>query len=108
MPTQEQRLRMVNAPLGDDVFKTDPTVNRLEQEIASLFGKEAAMITSSGTMANLISVMLSCRYKGDALMLGRKTHIFNWERGNAAAVANVMPIPIANNADGTLDLEEIL
>lgn len=61
LPSQELRKQMVNAATGDDVFYDDPTINKLQEEMASLYGKEAAIIVPSGTMANLIALMLHCR-----------------------------------------------
>jgi len=98
---------MVNAPVGDDVFYDDPTINLLQDEVAKLYGKEAALLVPSGTMANLIGFMLHCRQKGDAAIIGDMSHINNWERGNIAAAGSIMPITLRNEADGTLDLEEV-
>lgn len=85
---------MVEAPLGDDVFHDDPTINKLQDEMAQLFGKEAGILLPSGTMANLVALMLHCRNKGDSAIIGDMTHINNWERGNIAAAAGVMPVTI--------------
>ena len=57
-------------------------------------GKEAALLVTSGTMANLISLMLHCREKGDGAIIGDMSHINNWERGGMAAAGGIMPITI--------------
>lgn len=107
IPSMALRKLMVNTEVGDDVFYDDPTINTLQSEAAQMFGKEASLLVPSGTMGNLISIMLHCRHKGDAAIIGKLSHINNWERGNLAAAASIMPIVIANNADGTMDLDEV-
>jgi threonine aldolase len=62
--------------------------------VAKLFGKEASILVPSGTMSNLLAIMLHCREKGDAAIIGDMSHINNWERGHMAAAAGVMPITI--------------
>jgi threonine aldolase len=59
-PSAALRKQMVNAPTGDDLFYDDPTVNLLQEQVAELFGKEAAIFVPSGTMANLMSLMFHC------------------------------------------------
>ena len=98
---------MVEAPVGDDVFYDDPTINFLQEQVADLFGKESAILVPTGTMGNLISLMIHCREKGDAAVIGDMSHLNNWERGNMAAAGSIMPITIQNQADGTMDIEEI-
>lgn len=75
--------------------------------MAQLFGKQAGLFVPSGTMGNMISLMLSCKEKGDAAVLGHMTHINIWERGNISAAGSVMPVLVQNHADGTLDLDEV-
>ena len=98
---------MVNTEVGDDVFYDDPTVNILQDYVAELYGKEAAILVPSGTMANLVAVMLHCRERGDAALIGDKSHINNWERGNIATCGSVMPITLKNDIDGTIPHDEI-
>jgi threonine aldolase len=95
-PDAALRKLMVNAPVGDDVFYDDPTINKLQDHTAQLFGKEAAIFVPSGTMANLISAMLHCPGKGNAAIIGDMSHINNWERGGMASAGSVMPITIQN------------
>ena len=85
---------MVGAAVGDDVFYDDPTINLLQAEAAKLYDKEAAMFVPTGTMANLVALMIHCKEKGDAAIIGDMSHINNWERGNAATAASAYPITI--------------
>lgn len=105
-PTPAMRTAMENAEVGDDVFHEDPTVNRLEALVAEMLGKEAAVFVASGTMGNLVSVLAHCG-RGDEMILGDKTHIFLAEQGGAAAFGGIQPRTVANQADGTLDLEVV-
>jgi threonine aldolase len=105
-PTPAMRQAMAEAEVGDDVYGEDPTVNRLEALVAEMLGKEAAVFVASGTMGNLTSVLAHCG-RGDELILGDKSHIFRSEQGGAAALGGVHPMAIRNQADGTLELDEI-
>jgi threonine aldolase len=82
-PTEQMRKAMYNAPLGDDVFEDDPSVNSLEHYAASLFGKEAALFCSSGTQTNQIAIKVHTR-PGDELICDGYSHIFNYEGGGIA------------------------
>ena len=105
-PTAAMRTAIREAELGDDVYGEDPTVNRLEEMAAELLGKEAAVLVSSGTMGNLISVLAHCG-RGDELIVGHKAHIFLYEQGGAAALGGVQPHALPNQPDGTLDLAQV-
>lgn len=105
-PTEAMRQAMAAAPVGDDVYGEDPTVNRLEAMTAELLGKEAAVFVSSGTMGNLASVLSHCG-RGDEMILGDQAHIFMYEQGGAAALGGVQPRPVPTAADGTLDLQAV-
>jgi threonine aldolase len=87
-PTQEMRRAMLEAPVGDDVFGEDPTVNRLEEYVAGLLGKEAAIYAPSGTMTNQIGVHVNTR-RGDEVLLHEGAHIFNYEAGAPAMLSAV-------------------
>ncbi len=106
LPTPAMRTAMAEAPLGDDVYGEDPTVNRLEAMAAEILGKEAAVLVSSGTMGNLASVMAHCG-RGDELIVGDLAHIFLYEQGGAAGLGGVQPHPLPNRPDGTLDLDQV-
>lgn len=85
---------MMNAPVGDDVFGEDPTVNKLETRVAELFGKEAAMFCASGTMANQIGIQLHVK-QGDEVICEKEAHVYIYEGGGIAAFggASIRPIP---------------
>jgi threonine aldolase len=105
-PTPAMRRAMFEAPVGDDVYGEDPTVNELEERVAALLGKEAALLVPSGTMGNLIAVLSHCN-RGDEMILGDLAHIFLYEQGGSAAVGGVHPHTLRTLPDGTLDIDEI-
>ncbi len=105
-PTPAMRRAMAEAEVGDDVYGEDPTVNQLEERVAALLGKEAALYVPSGTMGNLVAVLTHCG-RGDELILGDKAHIFLYERGGSAALGGVHPRTLPNLPDGTLDLDQV-
>ncbi len=106
LPSDEMREAMCSAPLGDDVFGDDPTVNRLQEIAAEMTGKETALLVSSGTMGNLVCVLTHCR-RGEEVILGDKSHIFLNECGSMSTVGGIHPHTIANQPDGTMRLEDI-
>ena len=105
-PTGAMREAMMAAPLGDDVFGDDPTVNRLQDHVAALLGFEAALFTATGTQSNLCAILSHCA-RGDEYLVGQMQHCYRWEGGGAAVFGSVQPQPIAHAADGTLPLPEI-
>ncbi len=82
-PTPEMLRYMMEAPVGDDVYKQDPTVNELERKIANIFGMEAALFFPSGTMANQTAIKILTQ-PGDQLIADKYAHIFNYEGGGVA------------------------
>lgn len=80
-PTEEMRSAMANAVVGDDVYGEDPTVVELERKCAELFKKEAALFVTSGTMGNLISIMVHCKQRGSEAIVGGSSHVFLYEQG---------------------------
>lgn len=106
-PTHEMRVAMMEAEVGDDVCGEDPTVNALEKKAASVFGKEEALFVSSGTMGNLISVMVHCSRRGDEALMGDRSHIVVYEQGGVASLGGVHPRTVKTMPDGTLDLEDV-
>ncbi|CAH1115903.1 unnamed protein product [Phaedon cochleariae] len=106
-PTQEMREAMFVAEVGDDVYGEDPTVADLERASAELLGKEDAVFLASGTMANLIAVMVHCSHRGSEILVGDKSHIFRLEQGGAAQIAGVQCQPMKNKDDGTFSLDEL-
>jgi threonine aldolase len=89
LPSPGMRKAMAEAELGDDMLAEDPTVNRLEERVAALFGKEAAMFVPSGTMSNQIALRLHLR-PGDEVMCEASAHIYLWEGGAPAALSGAM------------------
>ena len=106
MPTPEMRHAMTLAPLGDDVFGDDPTVNRLEETAAGRLGKEAAVFVPSGTMGNLIGVAVNAR-RGEEFIADADSHVFHYESAGAAAVAGVQIRPVATAA-GVMSPEQVV
>ncbi len=106
-PTEEMRVAMFEAEVGDDVFQDDPTVNKLELKVAEVLGKEAAMFVPSGTMGNLICVLTHCSRRGEEVLIGDMSHISQHEQGGVAQLGGVHPRTVRNLPDGTLDLEDL-
>jgi len=105
-PGEGMRRAMLAAELGDDVFGDDPTVNRLQAQAAGLLGFEDALFFPSGTQSNLAALMSHCQ-RGDEVILGQEAHSYRFEAGGAAVLGSIQPQPLANRADGTLDLAEV-
>ncbi|MEM2321556.1 MAG: GntG family PLP-dependent aldolase [Candidatus Bathyarchaeia archaeon] len=105
LPTEEMLEAIRNAELGDDVYKEDPTVNRLEETAAKKMGKEAALLVPSGTMANLISLMSNTR-RGDCVILEAESHIYWYEVGGISTIAGLLPWPIRGHM-GALDPKDV-
>ena len=105
-PTPAMRAAMLAAPVGDDVFGDDPTVNALQERIASVLGKEAALFVPSGTQSNLVAIMSHCG-RGDEYIVGQMAHTYRWEGGGAAVLASVQPQPLEHQADGSIALRDI-
>jgi threonine aldolase len=106
-PTPEMREAMAEAEVGDDVYGDDPTVNLLQEKAAEMLGKGAALFVPSGTMGNLLALLVHCS-RGEEVILGDKSHIFMNEAGGMAVLGGIYPHPIPNQKDGTLRLDDIL
>ena len=104
-PTPAMRAAMAAAEVGDDVLGDDPTVNRLQQRVAELLNKEAALFVPSGTMANLIAVRLHCR-PGDEMICEAGCHIYSFEQGGYAQVNGVAVRPVAGQY-GVMEPEQL-
>lgn len=98
---------MANAVVGDEIYGDDPTTNKLHRDVAEILGKEAALITTSGTQANLIAMMLLNERIGSAVVIGDNSHIMFYERGGMASIGNVFGYVLPNLADGTIDLKAL-
>lgn len=106
-PTEEMRVAMFEAEVGDDVFGEDPTVAELEKKAAEVLGKEAGLFVPSGTMGNLAAMMSHCWTRGEDIIVGDQSHIALYEQGGAAQIGNVFLRTVKNLPDGTLDLDEL-
>ncbi len=105
LPTEEMLRAMTTAELGDDILGEDPTVHKLEELGASIFGKEASLLLISGTMANQVAVMTFTR-RGQEVIVGRESHIYNLEVAALAALSQVQPWPLSC-ASGFFDPVEV-
>ena len=94
------------AKLGDDVTHEDPTVNDLEKFGAELLGKESSVLVSSGTMGNLIGVLIHCN-RGEEVIAGALSHICRGEAGGISVLGGVAIQPINTAPDGSLAIEDI-
>ncbi|XP_036408801.1 threonine aldolase 1 [Megalops cyprinoides] len=106
-PGPAMRQAMAEAQVGDDVFGEDPTVNELQRQAADIFGMEAALFVPSGTMSNLIAVMVHCRERGDEMIVGDLSHLHIYEQGGSAQLAGVHSTTVATLPDGTFDLGQL-
>jgi threonine aldolase len=105
-PTPAMWDAMRAAPLGDDVFGDDPTVNALQDRIAADLGFEAALFMPTGTQSNLCALMSHCE-RGDEYIVGQMAHTYRWEGGGAAVMGSIQPQPLPNQPDGTIALADI-
>ncbi len=106
LPTPQMREAMATAPVGDDVYGEDPTINRLQELAAEKMGMEAGLFVASGTMGNLTALLSHCQ-RGDEIIVGNKNHIFLHEAGGVSAVGGIHSHQLCNQPDGSLALEEI-
>ena len=106
LPSKEMRKAILSAKLGDDVFGEDPAVNELETKASKIIGKEAALLVPSGTMGNLVSILVHCQ-RGTEIILGDKAHTFVFEAGGISTFGGVHSRQLKNQADGTINIEEI-
>ncbi|WP_142501587.1 low-specificity L-threonine aldolase [Klebsiella sp. 2680] len=97
---------MMAAPVGDDVYGDDPTVNALQRYAAERAGKEAALFLPTGTQANLVALLSHCQ-RGEEYIVGQGAHNYLYEAGGAAVLGSIQPQPIDAAADGTLPLDKV-
>jgi len=106
-PTPEMRAAMAAAEVGDDVFGEDPTINRLQERAAEVFGKEAALFVPTGSMGNQIAVKLHTK-PGQEIIIEERGHIFNYEMGTPSVVSGVLIRPVrSQDGSGMLTWDEI-
>jgi len=105
-PSKAMRDVMYNAPVGDDVYGDDPSVNQLESYACERFNFDAALYCSSGTQANLLALMAHCE-RGDEYICGQNAHNYKFEGGGAAVLGSIQPQPIENEKDGSLCFNKV-
>jgi len=105
-PTAAMRAAMFAAPLGDDVYGDDPSVNALQERIADMLGYEAALFMPTGTQSNLCGLMAHCQ-RGDEYIVGQSAHTYRYEGGGAAVLGSIQPQPLPLNAAGQMALADI-
>ena len=105
-PSAGMREAMANAPMGDDVYGEDPSVNKLESELALRLGFASALFVPTGTMSNLLALMAHCG-RGDEYIVGQQAHTYKYEGGGAAVLGSIQPQPLEVQADGSLDLGQV-
>ncbi len=106
LPSPQMREAIADAQLGDDVFGEDPTTNRLQETAAEMMGKEAALLVSSGTMANLVAILTHCG-RGEEVILGKEAHTFVYEAGGMSALGSIHSSQLPNRPDGTIALTDV-
>jgi threonine aldolase len=105
-PSAGMRAAMAAAEVGDDVYRDDPTVNRLEARVAERFGFAAAVFFATGTQSNLAGLMAHCS-RGDEYLVGQEAHTYKYEQGGAAVLGSIQPQPLENEPDGSIALDRI-
>jgi threonine aldolase len=105
-PTAAMRAAMAAAPVGDDVYGEDPSVNALQERLAHALDFPAALFVPSGTQSNLLALMSHCA-RGDEYLVGMEAHTYKFEGGGAAVLGSIQPQPIPQADDGTLPLDAV-
>lgn len=105
-PTASMRAAMAAAVVGDEQQDEDPTVAMLTRRVASMLGKDAGLFLPSGTMANLVSVLVHCQ-RGDEILCEASSHVLHYETGGPAGIAGVMTRPIVGDG-GMFTIDELL
>ncbi len=105
-PTDEMREAMAKAEVGDDVYSEDPSINELQERAAAMTGKEAGLLTASGTMSNLLATLSFCNH-GDEILMGDQAHMFWNEGGGQAALAGVQTRLIPQSKSGGIEAADV-
>jgi threonine aldolase len=103
-PSAAMRAAMIAAPVGDDVYREDPTVNELQAVLAEMAGMEQGLFMPSGTQSNLVALISHCA-RGDEYIVGQQAHTYKYEGGGAAVLGGIQPQPLEFNEQGGLDLD---
>jgi len=105
-PTPAMREAMAKAPVGDDVYDDDPTINQLQEMAATKLGMEAGLFVPSGTMGNLAGILAHCN-RGDEVIMGQRSHTFLHEGGGISTLGGVHSCQIKEAPDGSLALNDV-
>ncbi len=105
-PTPEMMEAMQRAPVGDDVFSEDPSINELEEKVASIFGKEAALFCASGTMTNQIAIKVNTSPQ-DEVICDHNAHIYRYEGGGMMS-NSLVSVRLLNGDRGRITAEQVL
>lgn len=106
LPSAGMRAAMAAAEVGDDVYRDDPTVNRLEKMLATMAGFDAGLFMPSGTQSNLTALMTHCS-RGEEYLVGQDAHTYRYEAGGGAVLGSIQPQPIENAADGSIPIAKL-
>ena len=106
-PTAAMRAAMLDAEVGDDVYGEDPTVNALQDRLATELGFDAGLFVPTGTQSNLLALLAHCE-RGDEYLVGMDAHTYKFEGGGAAVLGSIQPQPIVQADDGSLPLARIV
>ena len=104
-PSAEMRRAMAEAEVGDDVFIEDPTINKLQERAAEIFGREAGLFVPSGSMGNLTCILAQAR-QGQEVICEESGHVYNYEMASMSAIAGVLPRLVVGE-DGVLSWQSI-
>ncbi len=105
-PCEAMKRVMFDAPTGDDVYREDPTVIKLQETLSAMTGHEAGLFFPSGVQSNLVALLSHCQ-RGDEYIVAQHAHTYKFEGGGAAALGGIQPQPIERERDGTLDLVKV-
>ena len=105
-PSAGMREAMANASVGDDVYGEDPSLNLLEERIATLLGKEAALFFPTGTMSNLAGLLSHCQ-RGEEVIVGDQYHIYRDEACGASVLGGIAMQPLQTDARGSVTVEQL-
>ncbi len=105
-PSEAMRQAMYAAPVGDDVYGDDPTVNELQEYAADLLGHEASLFMPTGTQSNLVALLTHCQ-RGDEYIVGDQAHTYKYEGGGAAALGGIQPQVVPFGANGEIALSDV-
>lgn len=106
LPTNAMRQAMHDAEVGDDVYRSDPTVVRLQDMCAELLGHESALFVPTGTQSNLVAMLTHCQ-RGDEYIAGADAHTYKYEGGGAAVLGGIQPQTVRFAENGELPLNEV-